>query len=114
MKLNQRISVLYAEDNEDSGCMLSVLLGFSDIDVLLARSIKEAFRQAQNRHFDLYLLDGKFSDGNGFDLCRRALAMENCPRASDCSRFPLGGVLLEGDLAQVRLVHPVDRREIHV
>lgn len=71
MKLTKRLSVLYAEDNEDSGFMLSALLGFSDIDVLLARSIKEAFQSAQNRHFDLYLLDNRFPDGNGFELCRQ-------------------------------------------
>jgi len=71
MKLNKRLSVLYAENNEDSGRMLSTLLGFSDIDVLLARNVREAFEAAQNRHFDLYLLDNRFSDGNGFELCRR-------------------------------------------
>lgn len=71
MKLTKRLSILYAEDNEDSGLMLSTLLGFSDMDVLLARSIKEAFQSAQNKHFDLYLLDGRFPDGNGFELCRQ-------------------------------------------
>jgi DNA-binding response OmpR family regulator len=71
MKLTGRLSVLYAEDNEDSGVMLSILLGFSDIDVLLARSIEEAFQSAQNKHFDLYLLDGRFFDGSGFELCRQ-------------------------------------------
>lgn len=71
MKLTKRLSVLYAEDNEDSGFMLSTLLGFANIDVSLVRSIKEAFQSAQNRHFDLYLLDNRFSDGNGVELCRQ-------------------------------------------
>lgn len=71
MKLTKRLSVLYAEDNEDSGFMLSTLLGLSNIDVLLARSTKEAFQAAQTKHFDLYLLDNRFSDGSGFELCRQ-------------------------------------------
>lgn len=71
MQLTKRLSVLYAEDNEESGYMLSTLLGFSDIDVSLARNIAEAYNAAQKRHFDLYLLDSRFPDGNGFELCRR-------------------------------------------
>lgn len=71
MKLNKRLSVLYAEDNEDSGFMLMTLLGLSNIDILLARSVKEAFQSAQNRHFDLFLLDSRFPDGSGFELCQK-------------------------------------------
>lgn len=71
MKLTKRLSVLYAEDNEDSSEMLSILLGFSDIDVSMVRSSKEAFQTAQNKHFDLYLLDSRFTDGSGWDLCQQ-------------------------------------------
>lgn len=73
-KPNKRISVLYVENDEDSGFMLLTLLGLSDIDVLLARSVREAFQSAQKRHFDLYLLDSKFPDGSGFELCRQLRA----------------------------------------
>jgi two-component system OmpR family response regulator len=71
MKLTRRLSILYAEDNEDASFMLSILLGFSDIDVLPARSTREAFQAAQKRDFDLYLLNSRFSDGSGFELCRQ-------------------------------------------
>ncbi len=71
MKQTKRLSVLYAEDNEDSGVMLMTLLGLSDIDVCLARSVKEAFQTAQNRDFDLYLLDCIYPDGSGFELCKK-------------------------------------------
>jgi DNA-binding response OmpR family regulator len=74
MKPNKRLSILYAEDNEDSGFMLMTLLGFSDIDVMLARSVKDAFLSAQNRHFDLYLLDNRFPDGSGIELCQQLRA----------------------------------------
>lgn len=75
MKQTRRLSILYAEDNEDAGFMLMTLLGFSNIDVLLASSIKEAFQIAQNGHFDLYLLDDRFPDGNGLELCQQLRAI---------------------------------------
>lgn len=71
MKLTKELSVLYAEDDQDSGEMLSTLLGFAGINISLARTIKEAVETAQSSHFDLYLLDSRFPDGNGFDLCRQ-------------------------------------------
>ncbi|HSK72192.1 MAG TPA: response regulator [Pyrinomonadaceae bacterium] len=71
MKEFNRLSILYAEDDKDARDMLSVLLGFSDIDVSFARSVKEAFQLAQNEPFDLYLLDNSFPEGNGLELCRQ-------------------------------------------
>jgi CheY-like chemotaxis protein len=70
MKEFNRLSILYAEDDKDARDMLSVLLGFSDIDVS-ASSVKEAFQLAQNERFDLYLLDNSFSEGNGLELCQQ-------------------------------------------
>lgn len=71
MKLNKRLSVLYAEDNDDSGFMLTILLGFSDIDVHWVRSVREALQLAQKRCFDLFLLDSTLPDESGYDLCRQ-------------------------------------------
>lgn len=70
MKEFNRLSVLYAEDDKDAREMLSVLLGFSDIDVS-ASSVKEAFQLAQNEQFDMYLLDNRFSEESGLQLCRQ-------------------------------------------
>lgn len=70
MNLIKRLRVLYVEDNEDSGFMLSTLLGFSEIDISLVRSVKEAFLLAQNTYFDLFLLDSRFPDGSGLQLCQ--------------------------------------------
>ncbi len=74
MKLTKRLSVLYAEDNEDACLMLSTLLGFLGIDVSLTHSVGETFRAAQTKHFDLYLLDNRFCDGTGFELCQQLRA----------------------------------------
>ena len=66
-----RITILYAESNTDSGEMLKVLLKYSSIDVELVRSYHEALQRAQADHFDLLLLDSWFPEGSGFDLCIR-------------------------------------------
>ena len=71
MKLTKRLSVLYAEDNEDSGVMLKTLLEMSEIDVLIAISAQEALQAAQSGHFDLYLLDNLFPGECGLELCRQ-------------------------------------------
>ena len=63
MRLNGRIAVLYAEDNEDSGFMLKTLLEFSGIDVLLARSVKEAFQSVQNGFLICICLTADFPTG---------------------------------------------------
>ena len=75
MKSTKRLSVLYAEDNEDAGYMLMSLLELSDIDVLLARSVEEALQAAQNGIFDLYLLDNRFPDESGIELCQKLRAV---------------------------------------
>ena len=63
--------VLYADDNEDSCLMLSTMLGFSSIETTSANTIGEALRLAQTEYFDLYLLDSRFPEGSGLDLCRK-------------------------------------------
>lgn len=71
MKESQRLNILYAEDNEDERFMLNALLGFSDIDVMVASDTTEAFQLAQSGNFDLYLLDNQFPEGSGVELCRQ-------------------------------------------
>lgn len=63
--------VLYADDNEDSCLMLSTMLGFSSIETTSANTIDEALRLAQSGQFDLYLLDSRFPEGSGLELCRK-------------------------------------------
>lgn len=71
MKFPNRISVLYAEDNEDACFMLSILLEFSGIEVLCAHTVKQAFEAARNKSFDMYLLGSRFPDGSNLELCRQ-------------------------------------------
>ncbi len=71
MKKTEHSRVLYAEDNTDACLMVSILLGFSNIDVITAMTVAEAWRLSQCEQFDLYLLDVKFPDGCGLELCRK-------------------------------------------
>ncbi len=71
MKTNNRLSILYAEANQDACTMLETLLRFSEISVLSEHTAKNAFRKAQDNCFDLYLLDSRFTDWSGLELCRR-------------------------------------------
>ena len=75
MQVPKRFRILYAEDNEDACLMLSILLGYSGIDVSPAGTIEQAVREAQTNQFDAYLLDSRFPDGSGEELCRQLLEM---------------------------------------
>jgi DNA-binding response OmpR family regulator len=68
--LPSRLQVLCADDNEDICLMLSILLGRHGIDVRTADTATEALWLARERRFDLLMLDSKFQDGDGFELCR--------------------------------------------
>jgi two-component system catabolic regulation response regulator CreB len=70
MNDEERIRVLYIEDDCDSFEMIKVLLGFSRIELDSAASTGEAMARARAQRFDLYLLDSGLPDGNGFNLCR--------------------------------------------
>jgi two-component system alkaline phosphatase synthesis response regulator PhoP len=69
--LNRQPHILYADENEDARLMLSALLKFSNIEVQVAKSFEEAIEFAGKRQFDLYLLDTRFQDNNGLELCRK-------------------------------------------
>lgn len=63
--------VLLVEDHEDSRVMLSALLKFSDIEVRAVATAHEVLSFMREEEFDLYLLDARLPDLDGFELCRR-------------------------------------------
>ncbi len=58
-------------DDDDTCEMLRATLRISDIEVKSANIVADAWQMAQTEHFDLYLLETRLPDGDGFDLCRR-------------------------------------------
>jgi two-component system OmpR family response regulator len=76
MNTDERLRVLYVDDDRDSFEMLRVTVGMSRIEVAPARSMGEALTQAGAERFDLYLLDSGLPDGNGVSLCRTLRAAD--------------------------------------
>lgn len=77
MNSSNRYHILYAEDNEDACFMLGTLLGFSDIETTSANTIDQAWQLAQAEQFNMYLLDTRFPEGSGLDLCRKLREYNN-------------------------------------
>jgi DNA-binding response OmpR family regulator len=71
MKYFNRYRILYAEDNEDSRDLVSMMCELSDINVMTTETVAETWQMAQSERFDLYLLDSRFPDGDGLELCRK-------------------------------------------
>lgn len=63
--------ILCVEDHDDTCFLLSALLGGSGYEVKHVGSIGEAMSVAQAEHFDLFVLDSRYPDGSGADLCRQ-------------------------------------------
>jgi DNA-binding response OmpR family regulator len=68
--LETKRRILCVDDNEDNSAMLTVLLGPSSYEAVAACSVQEALRLARSEMFDLFILDKRFPDGTGFDLCQ--------------------------------------------
>ena len=71
MSFNPQPRVLCVDDDEDSREMLAKLLRFSRIDVKAVATGAEALSLIQAERFDLYLLDARLPDCDGFELCCR-------------------------------------------
>ena len=69
-----RKRILYIEDHEDSRYMLTVMLEYDGYEVVTASSVVEGLTLAMLEQFDLYVLDSRFKDGTGIDLCTKLRA----------------------------------------
>lgn len=63
--------ILCVDDNEDIRFILSAFLGRAGYQVRTASGVVEGLRLAESERFDLYVLDNRFADGAGLDLCHR-------------------------------------------
>ena len=63
--------VLCVDDDEDSRVMLTMLLRHELIEAKAVGTAVQAMSSIQTDHFDLYLLDSRLPDLDGFALCRR-------------------------------------------
>jgi DNA-binding response OmpR family regulator len=63
--------ILYAEDHCDTRESVSLLLKYSNYEVIGTESGEVALNRAQHEHFDLYLFDTILPDVSGVELCQR-------------------------------------------
>jgi CheY-like chemotaxis protein len=67
--LKNRPRILFVDDHEDTRFLISHLLGNWGYEAVVARCLSEGLRLARAGGFDLYLLDSRFADGSGAELC---------------------------------------------
>ena len=71
MSPNPLSQVLFVDDDEEAGEMLSLLLKSQRIEITCAQSAAEAWLKIKAQSFDLYLLDAWLPELDGFELCRQ-------------------------------------------
>jgi DNA-binding response OmpR family regulator len=76
MLSNPRPRVLCVEDDEDSRVALVTLLKLALIEAKAVGTAAQALSLIQAERFDLYLLDSRLPDLDGFELCRRMRALD--------------------------------------
>jgi CheY-like chemotaxis protein len=67
--LSDNPRILFVDDHEDTRFLITYLLDAWGYEVLAAKSIEEGLALARGGGFDLYLLDSRFADGSGTELC---------------------------------------------
>lgn len=70
MNIPKLFRILYVARNEGDWLLLRALLDLPHIEIILADTVADALRQMQSGHFNLYLLETRLPDGDGFELCR--------------------------------------------
>jgi len=71
MSPKARLRVLCVDDDEDSRVMLTTLLRLALIDAKAVGTGAQALSSIRTERFDLYMLDARLPDVDGFELCRR-------------------------------------------
>ena len=63
--------ILCVDDHDDTCSFLSALLGGSGYEVRSAGGVGEALGVARAEDFDLFVLDSRYPDGSGVELCQQ-------------------------------------------
>lgn len=63
--------ILCVDDDDDTCFMLTTLLRRENFETKSAGTINEALELAQSISFDLFVIDNRFPEGRGTDVCRK-------------------------------------------
>ena len=77
MPTGTRPRILCVDYHEDSRLMLVTLLQLAFIEAKAVGTAAQALSLLQAEHFDLYMLDGRLPEMDGFELCRRMRAADS-------------------------------------
>jgi len=66
-----RPRILFVDDHEDTRLLVPTVLGAQGYETVTAQSLREAFSLATSEAFDLFLLDFRYTDGTGKELCEK-------------------------------------------
>ena len=66
-----KCNVLCVDDHHDTSEMLELLLSKEDYEVATAGTMEEACKLAEQKKFDLFVLDRRLPDASGLELCGR-------------------------------------------
>ncbi len=67
--MSENPRILFVDDHEDTRFLITYLLNAWGYEVLSAKNVDEGLTLARGGGFDLYLLDSRFADGSGTELC---------------------------------------------
>ena len=68
---DSKCRVLCVDDHNDTSEMLELLLAKEDYEVQTAGTVEEACKLAEEKKFDLFVLDRRLPDASGLELCER-------------------------------------------
>jgi two-component system response regulator PilR (NtrC family) len=71
MTHTKTFSILYAATYQDDLELFSAALPVPNVEIIAAKTVKEALNLSESRRFDLCITETRFHDGGGFELCRQ-------------------------------------------
>lgn len=73
----QKPRILFVDDDQDTRLMMTSLLRPSKYEVVTAECMTAALHLAERETFDLFVIDSRFPDGDGVDLCHKLCAISS-------------------------------------
>ena len=105
--------ILFVDDHEDTRQLIEFGLKNLGYEVAVAASPSEGIRLARGEQFDLYLLDGRFAEGSGVELCSAIREFdpetpiifftgEHSSRLMEGADCPAQGVVMKPDFDELK------------
>ena len=66
---SEQFRILCVEDDEDTRQLLTIMLGFSDLEAVAVPTAAEALGLMEVERFSLYVIDEQLPDAGGFSFC---------------------------------------------